>query len=52
MKRFDSTRPKYGHFFCVRYLLTNFLHRYMLDYTMEIYGDENDYDDMGLDRDL
>jgi hypothetical protein len=39
MKRFDSTKPKYSHFFKFGTLLTNFLHRRRMDLTYEVISD-------------
>lgn len=47
MNRFHSTRSKSSQFFWTGCLLTKFLHRCRLDYTMKIYGEENDGDDIG-----
>lgn len=41
MKCFDSTRPKYCQFFRASCLLTNSLYRPQMDYTMQLYVDEN-----------
>jgi len=39
MKRFDNTKPRYSHFFKSRTLLTNFLHRRVMDLTYEVNTD-------------
>lgn len=41
MKRLDSSKPKYSHFFQVVILFTNFMHRKHMDLTYEIIGDYN-----------
>jgi hypothetical protein len=40
MKKFDSTKPKYAHFFQVETLLTNFLDRRCVDFTYNVVGDQ------------
>jgi hypothetical protein len=36
MKRFDSTKQKYTFLFRATALLTNFLHRHLMDFTFEV----------------
>jgi hypothetical protein len=41
MKRFNSTIPKYMHFFQIIILFTNFPHRRWMDLTNEVVWDQN-----------
>ncbi len=53
MKIFDSTKPKYTSLFKATQILTNFLHRYQMDFTFEVINKHiHNYANHGWDGDL
>ena len=49
MKHYDATMPKYNDFFTSCCLMTNFIHRWWMDYSKEIIGGRNN--DVGVQQD-
>jgi hypothetical protein len=40
MKKIDSTKGEYNHFFLVTTIVINFMHRHHMDFTYEVIGDQ------------
>ncbi len=40
MKKIDSTKGKYNHFFPITTIVINFMHRHRMDFTYEVIGDQ------------
>jgi hypothetical protein len=41
MKHFDITKSKYNHLFHATMILTNFLHKFQMEFTYEIIDNQN-----------
>jgi hypothetical protein len=40
MKKIDSTKGEYNHFFPIITIVINFMHRHRMDFTYEVIGDQ------------